>query len=52
MELFKKIVLGIWDSATVGSGNYITGGALDGSRTITSTAPLTIAAGDFIQALN
>jgi len=44
--------IGIWSSATVGSGNYLAGGALDGPRTITSTAPLTIAAGDLIIALN
>lgn len=44
--------IGIWSSATVGSGNYLAGGALDGPRTITSIAPLTIAAGDLIIALN
>lgn len=44
--------IGIWSSATVGGGNYLAGGVLDGPRTITSTAPLTIAAGDLIIALN
>ncbi len=42
--------IGIWDALT--SGNYLAGGELDGPRTITSTAPLTIAAGDLIIALN
>jgi hypothetical protein len=44
--------IGIWDSATVGAGNCYAVGALDGSRTITSTAPITIAAGDLIIAVN
>ena len=44
--------VGIWTSATVGSGTYLCGGALDAPRTITSAAPFTIAAGDLVIALN
>jgi len=47
--------IGIWGGAageTVGSGTYLAGGALDGTRTLTSTAPFTIAAGDLVIALN
>jgi len=42
--------IGIWDAAS--SGNLLVAGALDGPRTITSTAPLTIAAGDLIIAID
>lgn len=42
--------IGIWDAAT--AGNFLAGGILDGPRTMTTTAPFTIAAGDLIIALN